>query len=82
MFGAAKEKKMILTDVISKGFDSFGNGHFESVSILDREGETIMVIPMDDIKNIDEKYLNAKFLSIGSSTLRPDRIRIRIDVSR
>lgn len=73
---------MILADVIKKGFSSFGNGHFETAAILDREGETIIVVPIDDISNLKEKYLNAKFLSIGSSTLKPDRIRIRIDVSR
>ena len=82
MFGAVKEKKMILANIIEKGFSSFGNGHFNSAAILDNEGETITVIPIDQIKNLDEEYLNAKFLSIGSSTLTPDRIRIRIDVSR
>ncbi len=73
---------MTLAEITNKGFDSYGNGHFDSASILDNEGETITVIPIDQIKNLDEKYLNAKFLSIGSSTLKPDRIRIRIDVSR
>lgn len=73
---------MILKDVLEKGFDKIGNGHFETVSIIDREGETITVLPIDELNTIDERYLNADFLGIGSSTLKPDRIRIRIDVLR
>lgn len=73
---------MILKDVIQKGFDRIGNGYFETASILDREGETIIVVPVNELDTIDEQYLNAPFLGIGSSTIKPDRIRIRIDVLR
>lgn len=73
---------MTLKDVIRKGFDKIGDGNFKTASIIDKEGETITVIPIDQLNTIDERYLDAAFLGIGSSTLKPDRIRIRIDVLR
>lgn len=73
---------MKLRTVFEKGFDHIGGGQFNSVSILDREGETIKVVSIDEISTVDESYLDAEMLSVGSSTLKPDRIRIRIDVLR
>lgn len=73
---------MKLRTAFEKGFDHIGGGKFNSVSILDREGETITVVSIDDAFSIDECYLDAVMLSVGSSSLKPDRIRIRIDVLR
>lgn len=70
---------MTLREVINKGFEHIGNGNFNSVSILDKEGETIKVVSIKDLPTVDEEYLKAKFISIGTSTLKPDRLRIRID---
>lgn len=70
---------MTLKDVINKGFDKFCNGQCDSISIIDSEGETIKVVPLDQLETIEEKYLNARFVSIGSSSLKPTRARIRID---
>lgn len=69
-----------LKDVISRGFDRFCNGQCDSISLLDAEGETIKVIPLDQVDTIEEKYLNARFISIGSTSIKPTRARIRIDI--
>lgn len=74
-----KGEKMTLKEVIEHGFDKFCNGQCDSISILDAEGETIKVVSLDQLKTIEEKYLNARFVSIGSSSLKPTRARIRID---
>lgn len=70
---------MTLSDVIDKGFDRFCEGKCDSVSILDVEGETIKVVNINDLDKIEEKYLQASFISIGSSSIMPTRLRIRID---
>lgn len=76
------ELTMKLREAFRKGFSHIGSGQFDSVSILDREGETINVVKFSDLATIEEKYLDAQFLSIGTSALKPDRLRIRIDVLR
>lgn len=68
-----------LKDIIDSGFDRFCGGHCDSISILDRDGETIKVVPLDQLDMIEEKYLNSTFMSIGSSSIKPTRARIRID---
>lgn len=70
---------MTLSDALDRGFKHIGNGNFNSISLLDKEGETIKVIPIENTSIIDSKYLNTKVLAVGSSSLKPDRLRIRID---
>lgn len=73
---------MTLQDVISRDgetkFFRFGNRAWDSISIRDIDGETLQVISMNALDTIDIKYLNSEFLSIGASSERPNRIRIRI----
>ena len=70
---------MTLNDVIQKGFERFCNGQCDSISILDKDGETLKVVKIDKVDDIDDKYLNCAFISIGSSSIKPTRVRIRID---
>ena len=72
-------KLMTLSDAFNRGFKHIGDGNFNSISLLDKEGETIKVIPIENTSIIDSKYLNTKVLAVGSSSLKPDRLRIRID---
>ena len=70
---------MTLSDVVKKGFDKFCEGKCDSISILDVEGETIKVLKMDELEKIEAKYLESDFISIGSSSIMPTRLRIRIN---
>lgn len=70
---------MNLSDVINRGFDKFCGGHCDSIAILDVEGETLQVVPLDKTDMIAPEYMQSKFLAIGSSTIKPSRVRVRID---
>lgn len=76
---------MTLKDVLNRdkesAFSRFGNGNWESISVRDKFGETLKVVAIKDADDIDPKYLNATFLSIGWSTIVPTRLVIRIDYS-
>lgn len=63
-----------------KDFKKFGNGIWESVSLRDKEGETIKVVPLNELDQLEDQYLNAKFLTIGSNTRNPNRLIICIDI--
>lgn len=70
---------MTLRDIVNRGFDMFCGGMCDSVSILDKDGETIKVVTLDKLDTIDDIYLDSNFISIGSSSIKPTRVRIRID---
>lgn len=72
---------MTLKDVLEKekDFSRFGRGKWDSISIRDADDETIAVVKIGEYDNLDEKILNARFLSIGSSSAMPTRLRIRIE---
>lgn len=72
---------MTLKDMIikEKDFKRFGKGQFDSLSIRDPKNETLKITSIKDALNLDEKYLNADFISMGSSTYAPTRLIIRIN---
>lgn len=70
---------MTLKKAMSRGFDRFIGGRCDSLAILDKEGETLVVVPLDQKDTIDQKYLDANFISITSNSLVPTRLRLRID---
>lgn len=72
---------MTLKDILEKekDFSRFGRGKWDSISIRDVDDETIKVVKIGEYDSLDEKILNARFLSIGSSTAMPTRLRIRIE---
>lgn len=72
---------MTLKEVLEKekDFSRFGRGKWDSISIRDVDDETIAVVKIGEYDGLDQKILNARFLSIGASTAMPTRIRIRIE---
>ncbi len=70
---------MKLSDFLSNGLEKFSRGQCDSISILDAEGETLQVVAMDKFDTIKPEYLSADFAAVGSSTLKPTRLRIRIN---
>lgn len=72
---------MTLKEFIDKegDFSKFGTGNWEDISLRDKDDETIGIYALSDIANIKEDYLNADFMAVGSSTIKPTRLRIRIN---
>lgn len=62
-----------------KDFSKYGRGKWDSISIRDVDSETLQVVKIDEIDKIEDKYMNARFLSVGGNSSTPTRIRIRID---
>ena len=73
---------MTLKELIEKekNFARYGHGKWDSISLRDIDGETIKVYELKDIGSIKEEYMNAEFLSLGSSSLKPNRLRIMINI--
>lgn len=71
---------MTLRQVLEKekDFCRFGRGKWDSISVRDIDDETIQVVKLEDATKLDDKLLDSEFLSIGSSTITPTRLRIRI----
>ena len=67
---------MTLKDVIRKGFDKIGDGNFKTASIIDKEGETITVIPIDQLNTIDKRYAGIRKGRFGRYDAYPFKYEI------